>query len=137
MHLVKTQQKYSGPLVGYLIAVTLLVMGSAVEKAPVKARMFEFSAATTVVPNGSDLTVSLEAGGGPTASVLVANDNAGGGSDLLVSFESTSAAAPGTTAASTTLRLKAGNMINFDGRWYRATLRGDGGTVSARVIATY
>lgn len=123
----------------FLISAAALLMGSAVTQPPVDARGFEFSAATTLVPNGADVLVNLAGVGtpGPCGSLLVINDNAGAGSDLLVALSAVTAPAAGSTAASTTFRVKPGNMFNLDGRWVRAALRGDTGTVAARLIATY
>lgn len=127
----------SAMVICLLIAGSLLLMGSAVQQPPFAARGFEFSAATTLIANGTDTVVEFSSGTGPTASLLVINDNAGGGTDLLMSLSAVTAAAPASTAANTTFRVKPGNQINFDGRWVRAALRGDGGTVAARMIASY
>lgn len=131
-------KKHLHPLTSILILCTIFLLGSAVEKAPVNARSFEFNTGTTNIASGADTTFSLDIGQGSSASVLIANDNANStDSDLLVAFNALTAPAPSSTAASTTFRLKPGNMVNFDGRWNRCTLRGATGTCTARVIATY
>lgn len=121
-----------------MIAGTLLLMGSALTQPPLKARGFEFSAATALIANGVDTLVDLQATNvGPTASILVINDNAGGGTDLLMSMNTSTAPAPTATTISTTFRIKPGNQFNIDGRWTGCAMRGDGGTVAARIVATY
>lgn len=123
-----------------MIGASLLLMGSAVEKAPTQCRGFEFSAATTPVQSGADSTVNFQAvsGLGATASVLICNDGtATVDSDLIVSLSATTAAAPSDTGASTSFRLRPGDQFNLDGRWSRAVLRGATANVTARVIATW
>lgn len=125
-------------LCAFLIGVTAFLMGSAVAQPPTQLRGFEFSAATTVVPNGTDVTADLRSPGlAGTASLLLISDEAGGGTDIIVSLSGVNAAAPASTAASTSFRLKPGNMINIDGRWTQAILRGATATGSCRLIASY
>lgn len=121
-----------------MVGGSLLLCGSALSRPPSAARGYEFSANTTVVPNGSDVTADFRTPQlGPTQSLLVINDNAGGGSDLLVSLSGATAAAPGSTAASTSFRVKPGNQFNIDGTWVQCVLRGDTATCSARLVVTY
>lgn len=125
-------------LLSFLIGATCFLMGSAVAQPPAQCRGYEFSASTTVVPNGSDVTADfLTPGLGPTASLLLISDEAGAGTDISVSLSGITAAAPASTSASTSFRLKPGNMLNVDGRWTKAILRGLTATGSCRLIASY
>lgn len=132
-------KSWGAALVGFLLGAVLLLMGSAVDQPPVSARGFDFNSLTTTpIASGADTSFNLDVGQGATKSLLIANDNAATtDSDLLVSLNSATAPAPSSTAASTTFRMRPGNMINLDGKWGRCTMRGATGTVTARVIATY
>lgn len=125
-------------LLFFLIGAVTLLMGSAVEKAPTQCRGFEFSQATTPVQSGADSAVNFEIGMGPTASVLICNDQPStNDSDVIVALSAATAAAPASTAASTSFRVRPGNQFNIDGRWTRCTLRGATANVTVRLIATY
>jgi hypothetical protein len=129
---------FTAMVLSTLVVLAPALMGSSVEKAPTHLRAFTFSATTTPVPTSSGPLINFETGFGSTASVLLCNDETSGtGSDIYVTLDSTTAAAPGNTNASTSFALKPGNQLNIDGRWNRCALLAASANANARVIATY
>lgn len=121
-----------------LIFITSLTLkGSAVANPPAYARQYVLAAtvASAYVPLVvSSGTVPAQ---GVTASVLICNDDPVGGDDIWVNFTDTTAADPATSAWSNNLTVKAGERINYDGRFRGVAIRTSANTATVRIQATY
>lgn len=120
-----------------IFTTSLMLKGSAVANPPAYSRQYVLSATVTsayvplVVSSG---TVPVQ---GVTASVLICNDDPVGGDDIWINFTDSTAADPGTAAWSNTMTVKAGEKINYDGRFRGVAIRTATNTASVRIQATY
>ena len=116
-----------------ILFVSILLKGSAVANPPSQGYCWQCS-----VGAGSATTVDLTVGAtkGPTASLLICNDEVAGGSDVYVSAGTTTPAAPGTNGG-TSWVIKATEKINIDGRWTWLKLLSSSGTINVRLLTSY
>lgn len=124
-------------LFGMIVGVSMTIKGSAVASPPAYARQYVLSATVASVYVPLLVTSGTVPAQGVTASVLICNDDPVGGDDIWVNFTDGTAADPGTGAWSNTMTVKAGEKINYDGRFRGVAIRTASNAATVRVQATY
>lgn len=116
-----------------LVFVGILLKGSAVSQPPTQAYCWE-AAPGAVTATTIDLTAASTLG--PTASILICNDEAAAGASVYCTTNGATPAAPGASGGRSWV-IKATEKINIDGRYTTLKLLSSSGTISVRVLASY
>lgn len=123
-----------------LIGVQAFLMGSALVSPPKDQRQFRFTLAGTPLTTADvDLNI-LQFNKGPSCGLVLKNDNAAGGGDLLFCVTNgvaTAAAGADGATGSTTSAVAPGEAVPIDGTYTHVAVRSSSGNTAARIIVLF